>query len=59
MGSDIAAQLANVRAAAALPGARLITVRGPAGSVTFFPNDVVGRSDDELLALIARRLAEQ
>jgi hypothetical protein len=54
-----AAKLANLRAAAALPGARSVTVRGPAGSVTIPKNDIVGKSDDELLAFIAGRLAEQ
>jgi len=52
------AWLANVRAEAAAPGAILVIVRGPAGSVTFFPEDIVGKSDDELLAFIAGRLAE-
>jgi hypothetical protein len=56
MSPNNAAQLANVRAAAALPGARFITVHGPAGSVTIHPNDIVGKSDDELLAFIADRL---
>jgi hypothetical protein len=59
MSTDFAAQLANMRAAAALPGARFVTVRGPAGSVTLPKNDIVGRSDEELLAFIADRLAEQ
>jgi hypothetical protein len=56
---DIAAQLANVRAAAALPGARFVTVRGPAGAVTLSTKDIVGKPDNELLAVIAERLAEQ
>jgi hypothetical protein len=59
MSVNIAGQLANVRAAAALPGARSVTLRGPAGSVTISPNDIVGKSDAELLAFIAGRLAEQ
>jgi hypothetical protein len=52
------AWLANVRAEAVAPGAVLVIVRGPAGSVAIFPEDIVARSDDELLAFIAGWLAE-
>jgi hypothetical protein len=51
--------VANVRAEAAAPGALLVTVRGPAGSVAIFPDEIVARSDDEPLAFIDSRLAEQ
>jgi hypothetical protein len=54
-----AAELANLRAAAALPGALRVTVRGPAGTVTIPRENIVGKSDDELLRFIAERLAEQ
>ena len=53
------AWLANLRAEAAAPGAILVIVRGPARSVTFSPYEIVGKSDDELLAFIAGRLTEQ
>jgi hypothetical protein len=56
---ETAAWLANVRAEAAAPGALLVTVCGPAGSVAIFPDEIVARSDDELLAFIDSRLAEQ
>ena len=50
------AWLANVRANAAPPGTSLVIVRGPAGSVAITPEEIVGRSDDELLAFIGSRL---
>ena len=53
------AWLANVRAEATAPGAILVIVRGPSGSVTFSPEEIVGKPDDELLAFIAGRLIEQ
>lgn len=59
MSPDTAAWLANVRAEAAGPGALLVVVRDGSRSVAIFPEDVVGKSDDELLAFIASRLAEQ
>jgi hypothetical protein len=59
MSPEDAALVANVRAEAAAPGALLVTVRGPAGSVAIFPDEIVARSDDELLAFIDSRLAEQ
>jgi hypothetical protein len=40
-------------------GALPVTVNGPASSVAIFPDEIVGKSDDELLAFIAGRLAEQ
>jgi len=52
------AWLANVRAEATAPGAILVIVRGPAGSVAISPEHIVGKSDDELLAFIAGRLTE-
>ena len=59
MSSETAAWLANVRAGAAAPGALLVIVRDGSRSVAIFPDQVVGKSDDELLAFIASRLAEQ
>jgi hypothetical protein len=56
---DTAVLLANVRAEAAAPGALLVVVRDRSRSVAIFPEDVVGKPDDELQAFIARRLAEQ
>lgn len=49
--------LANVRAQVAA-GADIVIVRGPTGAVAIFPDEIVGTSDDELLAFIAGRLAE-
>lgn len=54
-----AAWLANVRAEAAAPGALFVILRGPTRRVAIHPEDIVGKSDDELLAFIAGRLAEQ
>lgn len=59
MSPDTAAWLANVRAEAAAPGALPVVVRDGSRSVAIFPDQVVGKSDDELLAFIASRLAEQ
>jgi hypothetical protein len=59
MSPDTAAWLANVRAEAAAPGALLVVVRDGPRSIAIFPDQVVGKSDDELLAFIASRLAEQ
>jgi hypothetical protein len=60
MRPETAAWLANVRAEADGTGRNLLViVRTPAGSVAFSPEDIVGKSDDELLAFIARRLTEQ
>jgi hypothetical protein len=58
MSPDTAAWLANVRAEAAAPGALVVVVRGKSRSVAIFPDQVVGKSDDELLAFIVSRLAE-
>jgi hypothetical protein len=52
------AWLANIRAEAAGPRALVVVVKGPRGPVAIFPEDVVGKSDDELLAFIASRLDE-
>lgn len=58
MSPEATAWLANVRAEAAAPGAVLVTVCGPTRKVAIFPEDIVAKSDDELLAFIAARLAE-
>jgi len=58
MSPETAAWLANVRAELA-DGALLVPVHSKTGSVPIYPEDIVGRSDDELLRFIQRRLAEQ
>ncbi|MFK3741433.1 hypothetical protein [Massilia sp. TN1-12] len=59
MRSETVAWLANVRAQADGPGALLVVIRRMSGgSVAIFPEDIVGKSDDELLAFIAARLQE-
>lgn len=58
MSPDTAAWLANVRAELAA-GALLVAVPAKTGTVAIFPEDIVGKSDNELLAFIASRLAEQ
>jgi len=58
MSPETAAWLANVRAELA-DGALLVTVSNDLGSVAIFPEDLVGKTDDELLAFIRRRLSEQ
>jgi hypothetical protein len=59
MSPEAASWLANVRAEAAAPGALFVIVRSKTASVAIPPEDIVGKSDDELLAFIAGRLAEQ
>jgi hypothetical protein len=54
-----AALIANVRAEAAAPGALFVIVRSKTASVAIPPEDIVGKSDDELLSFIEARLAEQ
>jgi hypothetical protein len=53
------AWLANLRANAEAPGNDLVLLRGPKGAVVFTPNEIVGKSDEELLAFVAGRLTEQ
>jgi len=53
-----AAWLAKLRADAAPPGTTFVIVRGPAGAVAITPDEIVGKSDDELLAFIVGRLKE-
>jgi hypothetical protein len=55
MNTDKAAWLANIRAEAEAPGAVLVIVPAKAGSIAIFPDEIAGKSDDELLAFIAGR----
>jgi hypothetical protein len=59
MSPATAAWLANVRAEAAAPGALVVIVRGNGRRVAISPSEIVGKSDEELLAFIAKRLSEQ
>lgn len=52
------ARIAKIRAEAAEPGTLVVVVPGNAGSVAISPDEIVARSDDELLAFIAVRLGE-
>lgn len=58
MKPETAAWLARVRANAAAPGTTFVIVRGPAGSMAITPDEIVGKTDEELLAFIGRRLTE-
>lgn len=58
MSPATAAWLATVRAEAAAPGSLIVIVRGPAGRVAIFPEDIVGKPDDELRAFLHARLTE-
>jgi tRNA A37 threonylcarbamoyladenosine dehydratase len=49
--------LAVLRAEAAVPETILIAVMGQAPTA-IYPNDIIGKTDDELLALVRARLAE-
>lgn len=55
---DSAALLESVRAEASAPGALLVVVKSRNRSVAIFPEDIVGKADDELLAFIAMRLSD-
>lgn len=61
MRPEIAAWLANVRAEAEAPGALMIpvtgSVRGRPARALIFPDEIVGKSDEELLALVRERLS--
>lgn len=59
MSPAAAAWLAKLRADAAPPGTVFVIVSGPAGSVAIPAEDIVGKSDNELMAFMVRRLAEQ
>jgi hypothetical protein len=58
MRAETAAWLATLRANAAAPGTTIVIVRGPAGSVAITPDEIVGKSDEELLAFIVGRLKD-
>jgi hypothetical protein len=56
--TDTAAWLAEMREWAADPRALIFPINGERRSIALFPADIVGKSDDELLAFIAGRLDE-
>jgi hypothetical protein len=55
---ETAAWVASIRAEAADPSTVLVIVSGKTGRVAIFPDEIVGKSDDELLDFIGKRLAE-
>ena len=57
MSPETAAWLAKLRAEAAAPGALLVAIEGDP-PVVLYPNDIVGKSDDELLEMIGSRTKE-
>jgi hypothetical protein len=60
MRPDTVAWLANLRAQAADPGNLFIVIpRRVGGSVAIFPDEIVGKSDAELLVHVTTRLTEQ
>jgi len=58
MRPETASWLAKLRADAAPPGTAFVIVRGPAGAVAIPPDEIVGKSDEELLVFIGQRLTE-
>jgi hypothetical protein len=58
MDASIAAWLTGMRDWAAQPDAQIFTVQGKRGSIAIFPDDVNGKTDDELLALVRERCNE-
>lgn len=58
MESDELDLLASLRAEAAIPQTILIAVMGQE-PMAIYPNDIIGKTDDELLALVRSRIAEQ
>lgn len=59
MNIDKAAWLANIRAEAEAPGAFLVIVPKQVGTIAIFADEILGKSDDELLAFIAARSEER
>jgi hypothetical protein len=59
MNTEKAAWLANIRAEAEAPGAFLVILPSRTGSMALFADEILDKSDDELLAFIAERSAEQ
>lgn len=55
MRPEVVAWLANLRTELTT-GALYVAIRSTCGQVAIFPDDIVGKSDDELLAFIAGRL---
>lgn len=53
-----AALLASLREWAADPGAQIYPVCTKTKKIAIFPGDVIGRTDDELVAFIRERLDE-
>ncbi|WP_156116686.1 hypothetical protein [Massilia sp. 9096] len=58
MNTEKNAWLANIRAEAEAPGAVLVIARAQTGAIAIFPDEILGKSDDELLAFIAARSEE-
>ena len=60
MKPETLAWLDKLRTQAADPANLFVIIpRRSGGSVAIFPEDIVGKSDDELLAYVASRLAKQ
>ncbi len=59
MGPATTALLTELRAWAAEPEALCFPVQTTRGRVVLYPNDVAGRTDDQLVALICARLNEK
>lgn len=60
MRAETVAWLAKLRAQAADPGNLCVVIpRRAGGSVAIFPDDIVGKSDDELAAYVVARLTEK
>lgn len=59
MNTEKNAWLANLRAEAQAPGAVLVIVPRPGGSIAIFPDEILDKSDEELVAFIAARSAEK
>lgn len=59
MTPETAAWLANVRAEATAPGVVYVAIVSSKRTVAIFPEEIVGKADDELLAYVRQRLAEQ
>lgn len=54
-----AALLASLREWAVVPGASIFPVCTKTKKIAIFPEDVISRTDDELLAFVCERLNEQ
>ena len=58
MRPESAAMIANLRTELAAPGALYVAIRSSDRMVAIFPDDLVGKTDRQLLAFVRERLTQ-